>query len=100
MQVPADAADSLRDVFRACDERITAKLSRNPNIPEEFLDLALVDHQSHYSAAHTLSSDRTVRLETHYLGGLITAVGDRDIAVLLSLRGAGKLETSKVAPLR
>ena len=102
MRVPEDVTNWLRRVFRACDERITGKLSRNPNIPEGSLDFTWIEHLSHYTAAQTLPSNWTVRIETHYLGSLRQFRGWEiaDLGVLLFLRHAGRIETSKVALLQ
>src|SRR5688572_12983193 len=68
--IPADVTEWIRTVFRECNERITEKLSNNPNLPEESLDLTWIEHLSQYASPVTLGSLWTVKIETHYLGGL------------------------------
>jgi hypothetical protein len=70
MNLPADVVEWIRDVFRRGNERIALKLSNNPNLPEESLDLSWIEHLSQHSAPVTLASDWTVQVETHFLGGM------------------------------
>jgi hypothetical protein len=70
MNLPADVVEWIRDVFRQGNERIALKLSNNPNLPEESLDLSWIEHLSQHSAPVTLGSDWTVQVETHFLGGM------------------------------
>jgi hypothetical protein len=100
--IPPDVTDWIRTVFRECNERITEKLSNNPNLPEESLDLTWIEHLSQYASPVTLSSAWTIKIETHYLGGLrhFYRWEIADIGVLLFFRRAGVLERSKVALLQ
>lgn len=100
--VPEDVTEWIRTVFRGCNERITEKLSNNPNLPEESLDLTWIEHLSQYSSPVTLSSSWTVKIETHYLGGLrhFRNWEVADIGVLIFFRQAGTLKRSKVALLQ
>ena len=70
--IAQDVTEWIRKVFRECNERITEKLSNNPNLPEESLDLTWIEHLSQYASPVTLSSLWTIKIETHYLGGLET----------------------------
>jgi len=54
--IPADVTEWIRKVFRECNERITEKLSNNPNLPEESLDLTWIEHLSQYASPVTLGS--------------------------------------------
>jgi hypothetical protein len=100
--IPDDVTDWIRGVFRECNERITEKLSNNPNLPEESLDLTWIEHLSQYASPVTLTSSWTVKIETHYLGGLrhFYRWEIADIGVLLFYRRAGVLQRSKVALLQ
>lgn len=53
---PRDVTDWLHHVFSECNIRITEKLSNNPNIPEESLDLTWIEHLSQFSSPITLQS--------------------------------------------
>jgi len=100
--IPKDVKEWIRAVFRECNERITEKLSNNPNLPEESLDLTWIEHLSQYASAVTLNSFWTIKIETHYFGGMrhFYSWEIADIGVLLFVRRGGKLERSKVALLQ
>jgi hypothetical protein len=101
-RIPEDVTEWIRTVFRACNERITEKLSNNPNLPEESLDLTWIEHLSQYASPVTLSSSWIVKIETHYLGGLrhFRNWEIADIGVLMFFCQAGALKRSKVALLQ
>lgn len=100
--LPSDVLEWLRMVFRTCNERITTKLSNNPNIPEEQLDLTWIEHLSQYSSAIRFPSAWTVRIDTHYLGGLrhYYRWEIADVGLLVFFRQGGVIERSKVALLQ
>ncbi len=89
-------------VFRGCNIRISEKLTNNPNLPEESLDLTWIEHFSRFASPVTLSSSWVVKVETHYLGGLRHFNGWEvaDIGVLLFIRRGGRIQRSKVALLQ
>lgn len=100
--IPPDVTEWIRKVFRECNERISEKLSNNPNLPEESLDLTWIEHLSQYASPVTLSSSWTIKIETHYLGGLrhFRSWEIADLGVLMFFRRAGSLQRSKVALLQ
>ena len=100
--IPPDVIAWFHMVFRECNERISEKLSNNPNLPEEQLDLTWIEHLSRFSSPIILASAWTVKIETHYLGGLrhVGRGEGADIGVLLYVRSGGRLERSKVALLQ
>lgn len=102
IQLPADVREWLRSVFRACNERITGKLSNQPNAPEPSFDMTWIEHLSEYATPLTLTSSWTVRVETHYVGGLrhFQNWEIADIGVLLFIKLGGGPVRSKVALLR
>lgn len=102
MNVPTEVIDWVRQAFRGCNIRVTEKLSNNPNVQEESLDFSWIEHFSHLSSAVTLSSGWTVKIETHYLGGLrhYRNWEIADIGILLFFRRSGRVEQSKVALLQ
>src|SRR5690348_12734159 len=101
-QVPTEILDWFRALFRECNERITEKLSLNPNLPEESLDLTWIEFLSHYSSPVAVSSNWIAKIETHYLGGLrhFYRWEVADIGLLLFIRRQGAVATSKVALLQ
>ncbi len=101
IKVPQAIITWLRDIFRGCNERITEKLSNNPNAPEESFDLTWIEYLSQYASPKTFSS-WTVRIRTHYLGGLrhFGSWEIADIGMLLFFRRGGKIVRSKVALLQ
>src|SRR5947207_5944767 len=101
-ELPKGVLTWLTGVFTECDRRITQKLHNNPNRPEESLDLTWIEHLSQYASPVTLSSLWTIKIETHYLGGL-RHFGNweiADIGVLMFFRQAGTVKRSKVALLQ
>jgi hypothetical protein len=101
-KIPQDVRDWFRDVFRGCNERISEKLSNNPNLPEESLDLTWIEHLSQYASPVTLKSSWTIKIETHYLGGLrhFYRWEIADIGLLIFFRRGGIVERSKVGLLQ
>jgi hypothetical protein len=100
--IPPDVVQWICSLFHGCNERLSEKISNNPNLPEESLDLTWVEYLSQHASPLTLSSSWTIKIETHYLGGLrhFMKWEIADIGVLLFLRRAGRLEKSKVALLQ
>jgi hypothetical protein len=68
--LPPDVIAWFKTVFRECNERLSEKLSNNPNVSEGSLDQTWIDHLSQYASPITLSSSWTVKIETHNLGGM------------------------------
>ena len=101
-QIPQDVFEFVRKVFQQCNRRISAKIAAVPNTSEPSLDLTLIEHLSQFSSPTTLLSEWTVRIDTHYLGGLghFRRWEIADIGILLFLRQAGQLVTSKVGLLQ
>jgi len=98
--LPDDVVEHLRSIFSGCNARTTEKLSNNPNVPEESLDLSWIEHMTRHSAVAELPSAWLVKIETHYLGGMrhFYRWEIADIGVLLHLRLASGRQ-SKVALL-
>jgi hypothetical protein len=74
-----------------------------PNVTEPSLDMALIDHLTQYSAPQILDSGWTVRVDTHFLGGLRHFYGKweiADIGLLVHYRKNGKVLRSKAAVLQ
>jgi hypothetical protein len=101
-EIPLDILSWFRALFAECNTRITEKLSLNPNLPEESLDLTWIEFLSHYSTPVTLASNWLVKIDTHYLGGLRHFYGWEvaDIGLLLFIRRQGAIVKSKVALLQ
>lgn len=100
--IPADVLAFLRDIFGDCNARVTRKLSMAPNIQEESLDHTWIESLSHRSSPTTLVSDWTVRIESHYLGGLrhFRSWEIADIGVLVFIRFPDGTQLNKVALLQ
>ncbi|MDF1739639.1 MAG: hypothetical protein P1U86_10805 [Verrucomicrobiales bacterium] len=80
MNVPDDVCSWFKEQFAQCNQRISQKISLNPNTHEPSLDMTFVEHFSQLSAPRTLSSGWTVRIDTHFLGGLRHYLGKWEIA--------------------
>src|SRR5690348_9834523 len=101
--VPNDVIDWVREVFRGCNDRITRKLSRVPNCPEPSLDTTFIEHLTQYGSPRALESGWTVRIDTHFLGGLRHFARSweiADIGILIHFRHNGKSVRSKAAALQ
>ena len=101
-QIPDDVFDYISKVFRACNCRVSKKISAVPNSPEGSLDLTLIEQLSQFSSPKILPSNWVVRIDTHYLGGLhqYHRCEIADIGILLFLRQAGQLVRNKVILLQ
>ena len=100
--IPKDVFDYVQKVFRTCNRRLGKKLTAVPNASEPSLDLTMIEQLSQFSAPTTLPSDWTVRIDTHYLGGLrhFGRWEVADIGVLAFLSQAGQMVRNKVALLQ
>jgi hypothetical protein len=100
--VPNDVVEWVRDAFRGCNVRVSEKLTNVPNRQEESLDQTWIEHFSRLASPVTVSPSWTVKVETHYLGGLrhYGSWEIADIGVLLFIKRGGRVTTSKVALLQ
>jgi len=100
--IPSPVFAWLHEVFGACNARVTEKLSNNPNLPEESLDLTWIEHLSQFSSPVRLGGGWLIKVETHYLGGLqhFGRWEIADLGVLLFVRRGNRIERSKVALLQ
>jgi hypothetical protein len=101
--ISPDVLDWFRNVFAAANAKVSNKIARVPNAPEESLDMTLIEHLSGYGVPHLLQSGWTVRIDTHFLGGLRHFHGKweiADIGLLVHYRRNGKLVRSKAAVLQ
>jgi len=101
-RIPEDVLRWIRQVFADGNTRVTEKLIRNPNLPEESLDLSWIEHLSRFSTAERFPSGWMVRIESHYLGGLrhFRNWEIADIGLLVFLRLAPGSSVNKVALLQ
>jgi len=100
ISLPQDLLDWFRDVFAGCNDRLARKISLVPNAPEPSLDMTFVEYFSEYGAPVRFSSGWTVRVDTHFLGGLRHFYGKweiADIGLLVHYRKGGSLVQSKAA---
>jgi hypothetical protein len=81
---------------------VTAQLSNNPNAAEESFDHAWIAHLNGYSTPRRLGNGWTVKIETHFLGGMrhFRRWEIADIGILLFIRDPLRVATRKVALLQ
>jgi hypothetical protein len=101
LTIPSAVRSWLHDVFRGCNERITAKLCNQPNAPEQTFDLTWIEYLSQFASPVVLG-EWIAKIETHYLGGLRQFYGWEvaDIGVLLFVKLGGVVSRKKVALLQ
>ncbi|MBE7465175.1 MAG: hypothetical protein HS116_16990 [Planctomycetes bacterium] len=101
-EVPKDVLKWIIKVFRICNRRASFKMTKIPTSQEHSLDMTIVDEVSHFSAPFILPSKWTVRIETHFLGGMKHFNGWEiaDIGLLATFRKGGRLIKTKVALLQ
>jgi hypothetical protein len=103
LPIPADVIRWFRTVFAQCNRKLARTMSIVPNVAEPALDMALIDHLTQYGAPQVLDSGWTVRVDTHFLGGLRHFSGKweiADIGLLVHYRKNGKVLRSKAAVLQ
>lgn len=100
--VPAEVLTWVRDVFGSCNRAVTAQLSNNPNAAEESFDHAWIAHLNDYATPRRLGNGWTVKIETHFLGGMrhFGRWEIADIGILLFIRDPVRVATRKVALLQ
>lgn len=101
-EIPDDVIDWVHTVFLDCNERLSEKLSNNPNTPETSLDVTFIEHLSRYASPISFGGGWTVRIDTHFIGGRRHFYGWEiaDIGVLVFYRQAGSVVRKKVALLQ
>ena len=102
-QIPRDVIDWIRNVFSECNYRISKKICVVPQCHEPSLDMTFIEHLTTFSAPRLLESGWTIRLDTHFLGGLRHFYGRweiADIGLLVHFRHNGKTVKSKAAVLQ
>jgi hypothetical protein len=70
ISIPDDVREYINNVFKDCNDRVSNKLTTNPNSWETSLDMTLIDALTNYSASVKLPSNWLIRIDTHYLGGM------------------------------
>jgi hypothetical protein len=100
--IPPDVREWIRDAFAGCNQRVAAKMSRIPTVHETSLDLSFVEEISQLAVPVRLPSSWTIRLDTHYLGGMRHwgSWEIADIGFLVLMRRGGKVIRSKIALLQ
>lgn len=103
LPIPSDVIRWFRSVFAQCNKKLARTMSLVPNVAEPSLDMAFIEHLTQYSAPEILKSGWTVKIDTHFLGGLRHFYGKwevADIGLLVHYRRNGKLLRSKAAVLQ
>src|SRR6266404_1849712 len=95
--IPKEVRVWLASVFSDCNLHVTAKLSNIPNAPETSLDLSFIEHLSQFASAKAFSGDWSVRIDTHYIGGLRHYHGWEiaDICILVYFKTHGDIRGVK-----
>jgi hypothetical protein len=101
-EIPQDVLVWVQEVFAECGRRVTDRLDRNPNAPEESFDLTWIEQVSRYSSPTIFPSQWAAKIETHYLGGLrqFGRWEIADIGILVFLRLGPGERVNKVALLQ
>ena len=102
MRVPTGVIEWVYSVFRDCNNRLSDKISNNPNTQETSLDHTLIEHLSRHASPIVFGNDWTVRIDTHFIGGRRHFYGWEiaDIGVLVFFRRNGKIINKKIALLQ
>jgi hypothetical protein len=102
LRIPEDVRKFVKDVFSLCNVEATKNLSNNPNAPEQYLDLSVINVLASHSSPVRLASGWLVRIETHYLGSLrhYRNWEIADIGLLLSVRQPNQPRIAKVGLLQ
>lgn len=97
--IPDDVREYINNVFKNCNDRVSKKLTTNPNSWETSLDMTLIEALTNYSTTVKLPSNWLIRIDTHYLGGMRhwNNWEIADIGILVFFRKGGKTIKSKVA---
>jgi len=102
MNIPSDVQDLVRQIFLNCNQRVSSKLSRIPNIHETSLDHSFIEHFTHHCRPVETPSQWTVRLDCHFIGG--GRHWDRwevaDFGILVVFRHKGKVLRTKAVLLQ
>ena len=100
--VPAEVLTWVRDVFGSCNRAVTAQLSNNPNAAEESFDHAWIAHLNGYATPRRLGNGWTVKIETHFLGGMrhFRRWEIADIGILLFIRDPLRVATRHEFPTK
>lgn len=96
--IPEDVNRLVHRIFADCNQRVSAKLGRIPNIHETSLDHTFIEHFTHHCRPVQTESNWTTRFDCHFIGG--GSHYDRwevaDLAVLVVFRNKGVVFRSKV----
>ena len=102
MNIPNDIVDWFRDIFAASNRRLSERIQNVPAIPEPHLDTTFIEHLMAYAAPRMFPSGWSIRIDTHYLGGL-RHYGNwevADIGIFVFFQRGGSLIRQKVALLQ
>ena len=70
IQVPTAIHTHIYEIFAKANDKISRKLSLNPNLPEESLDISFIEYLSHHSAPTLVTPGWAVLIATHFIGRL------------------------------
>ena len=102
LNIPASVLQYVREAFCEANKRVSTNLTLHPSMHEESLDHALIAELTATPPTFFAADQAAVAIETHWLGGrrMYGRWEIADIAVLIIVRQAGKLEKRKVALLQ
>lgn len=100
--LPSEVIAYVLKVFRTCDRELSLRIARVPNVHETSLDMALIDKLSEFASPALVSSNWTVRIDTHFLGGRrhFHSWEVADIGLLVFIRLGRRVQAMKVALLQ
>lgn len=70
MNIPETVIRHIQQVFADVNDSVSAKLSSNPNLPEESFDIAFIDRLSVHSAPRILNDGWGIRIAAHFIGSI------------------------------
>ena len=69
-EIPSAVRDYIRGVFDHADNRVSSRISTTPNIPEESLDICLIESLDEFAGPKVVDPYWAVRISTHFIGSL------------------------------
>ena len=70
IEIPDVVRDHIYMIFSEVNDRISRKITKIPNIPEESLDISFIETLSNYSAPRVVAPDWAVRIAAHFIGNI------------------------------
>jgi len=104
LNIPPEVSRYLKSLFRKCNRQAALKLTRIPNVHEEWLDFAIIEQLTQVSVPVRFHGDWTVTINAHWLGSAPLEFFHKweiaDIGLLVVFSSGGKVVRSKIALLQ